>query len=288
MSPVLNRAQRDALFLREMGLGPTWVAKHPSVQREEAPIESAIESSPVLADVVSQKVVTSSMEATVPPTTVAPVQTQVMSTEHVASLDWASLQASVSNCSQCSLCHSRTQTVFGVGSDRADWMVIGEAPGEQEDAQGEPFVGQAGQLLDNMLLAIGLQREAEQGEASKNKAVYIANVLKCRPPENRDPHADEVAHCLPYLQRQIALVQPKLLLLVGRFAAQTLLQTDQTIGKLRGTVHQYQGIPAVVTYHPAYLLRTLTDKAKAWEDLCLARATYAALPADLPTESSTL
>lgn len=179
----------------------------------------------------------------------------------IAALDWTALQQRVQHCTLCSeLAASRTQTVFGVGDRQAQWLVIGEAPGADEDAQGEPFVGRAGQLLNAMLQAIGLQREQ----------VYIANVLKCRPPNNRDPKPDEAAHCEPYLQRQIALLQPQLILVVGRVAAQNLLKTDTPIGKLRGSVHRYNDIPLVVTYHPAYLLRSPGEKRKAWDDLRLA------------------
>jgi uracil-DNA glycosylase len=156
--------------------------------------------------------------------------------------------------------------VFGVGHEHARLMIVGEAPGEQEDRQGEPFVGQAGKLLDHMLRALGLARDAEQPE----RAVFICNTLKCRPPRNRNPEPAETAQCAPFLERQIALVQPKLLLAMGRFAAQSLLGTDEAIGKLRGRVHQRNGVPVIVTYHPAYLLRTLADKARAWDDLCLA------------------
>ncbi|MFV8631582.1 uracil-DNA glycosylase [Ralstonia pseudosolanacearum] len=185
--------------------------------------------------------------------------------QRIAAFDWAQLEAAVSGCTACKLCERRTQTVFGVGDRQADWMLIGEAPGEQEDRQGEPFVGQAGKLLDSMLRAIGLSRET---------GVFIANVLKCRPPGNRDPEPDEVAMCDPYLKRQIALIKPRVIVVLGRFAAQSLLQTQTPVGKLRGKVHEVDGVPVVVTYHPAYLLRTLTDKARAWEDLCLARKVY--------------
>jgi DNA polymerase len=154
--------------------------------------------------------------------------------------------------------------VFGVGDEQADWLLVGEAPGAEEDRIGEPFVGQAGRLLDHMLFSIGL---------SRSKNVYIANVIKCRPPGNRNPEPDEVATCAPYLLRQIALIQPRLILAMGRFAAQTLLNTDATIASLRGKVHSYAGVPLVVTYHPAYLLRTLPDKAKAWADLVFAKKT---------------
>jgi DNA polymerase len=188
-------------------------------------------------------------------------------------MDWPALAAAVAGCEACGLCRSRQNTVFGVGDRQADWMVIGEAPGENEDLQGEPFVGVAGQLLDNMLRAIGRSRTGSGAQAA-----FIANVLKCRPPANRNPLPEEVAQCEPYLARQVALVQPKIILAMGRFAVQALLQTSEPIGKLRGQVHRYQGVPVIVTYHPAYLLRTPTDKAKAWADLCLALETAAAAP----------
>jgi uracil-DNA glycosylase len=184
----------------------------------------------------------------------------------IATLDWPALRAVVSECRACALCESRTQTVFGVGHERARLMIVGEAPGENEDRQGEPFVGQAGKLLDNMLRAIGLARDA----AAPEQSVFICNTIKCRPPRNRNPEPAETARCAPYLERQIALVRPKLLLAMGRFAAQALLGTDEAIGKLRGRVHERRGVPVIVTYHPAYLLRTLADKARAWDDLCLA------------------
>ena len=179
---------------------------------------------------------------------------------------WVELESEVAACTKCALHAGRTRTVFGVGRRDAEWMVIGEAPGADEDRQGEPFVGRAGQLLDAMLRAIGLPR----GE------VFIANILKCRPPNNRDPQPEEVASCLPYLERQIAQVRPRILLAVGRIAAQNLLATDTPIGKLRGRVHRFgtAGIPLVVTYHPAYLLRSPGEKRKAWEDLKLARRVH--------------
>ena len=178
-------------------------------------------------------------------------------------VDWSLLQARVAACTRCSLSATRTQTVFGVGNRNADWLVVGEAPGADEDRKGEPFVGRAGQLLNSMLLAIGLPREQ----------VYIANVLKCRPPGNRDPSPTEAAECLPFLERQIALLKPKIMLVVGRIAAQNLLRTDKTLGSLRQQVHKFGAaqVPLVVTYHPAYLLRTPGDKRKAWEDLKFAR-----------------
>jgi DNA polymerase len=184
----------------------------------------------------------------------------------IADPKWSALESTVSACTQCSLHRTRKQTVFGVGDPNAQWMIIGEAPGADEDRQGEPFVGKAGQLLNEMLRAVGLSRER----------VYIANILKCRPPNNRNPHADEVVSCMDFLRRQVALVQPRLIIAAGRIAAQNLLNEDQPVGRLRGRVHSFgeQGnsIPVIVTYHPAYLLRSPGQKRKAWEDLCLARS----------------
>ncbi|VWC17701.1 DNA polymerase [Burkholderia lata] len=200
-----------------------------------------------------------------PPGDPAPVAESRPVGTPVAALDWDALAARVSDCTLCRLCEKRTNTVFGVGDREADWMLIGEAPGENEDKQGEPFVGQAGKLLDNMLQSLSLKR---------GDNVYIANVIKCRPPGNRNPEPDEVARCEPYLQRQVALVKPKLIVALGRFAAQTLLKSDASIASLRGRVHEYEGVPVIVTYHPAYLLRSLQDKSKAWADLCLARDTF--------------
>lgn len=181
--------------------------------------------------------------------------------------NWDSFQAQVAECRRCRLCETRTQTVFGSGNRQADWMLIGEAPGQSEDQQGLPFVGKAGQLLTEMIRALGLNREQ----------VYIANVLKCRPPNNRDPKAEEVEACSEYLQRQIALVQPKIILAVGRIAAQNLLHTQAPLGKLRTTVHKLDNIPLIVIYHPAYLLRSPLEKRKAWEDLQFAMKTVETL-----------
>lgn len=171
--------------------------------------------------------------------------------------EWETLQKTVSGCTRCSLCESRTQTVFGTGNKQAGWMFIGEAPGQSEDREGKPFVGRAGQLLTEMIRAMGMSREK----------VFIANILKCRPPNNRDPKPEEVDACSGYLQRQIELVKPKMILAVGRIAAQSLLKTDAPLGKLRGRVHYLDEIPVVVIYHPAYLLRSLLEKRKAWGDL---------------------
>lgn len=176
-------------------------------------------------------------------------------------LDWDALRAAVAGCTRCSLCESRTQTVFGVGNPEAEWMIVGEAPGAEEDRRGEPFVGRAGKLLDEMLRSVGQGRDT----------AFIANILKCRPPNNRDPKAEESAACRDYLDRQIELVGPRIILAVGRIAAQLLLASDAPVGRLRGTVHDLDGTPLVVTYHPAYLLRSPSQKRKAWDDLCLAR-----------------
>lgn len=185
----------------------------------------------------------------------------------IETMDWPALREAVAGCQACSLCQSRTQAVFGVGHEQAQWMIVGEAPGEQEDKQGEPFVGRAGQLLDRMLAALALTRS----EADTTQQVFIANVLKCRPPANRNPQPQEVAQCEPFLTRQIELVKPKVILAMGRFAVQSLLKSSEPIGKLRGKVHEVAGVPVIVTYHPAYLLRSPADKALAWDDLCLAR-----------------
>ena len=181
----------------------------------------------------------------------------------VAAMDWPALREAVAGCQACRLCNSRRNAVFGVGDEQADWLIVGDAPDEYEDGLGEPFVGQAGKLLDNMLRALQLDRH--------NK-VFIANALKCRPPDNRNPEPEEVAQCEPFLRRQVELLQPKIVLAMGRFAVQSLLQTNEPIGKLRGRQHSYQGVPVVVTYHPEHLLRNPSTKAAAWADLCMAAA----------------
>jgi uracil-DNA glycosylase family 4 len=175
-------------------------------------------------------------------------------------LGWGELRQCIVDCTRCGLAQSRTQTVFGVGNENADWMIIGEAPGAEEDRRGEPFVGRAGKMLDEMLRAIGERRNS----------VFIANILKCRPPHNRDPKPEEAAECRGYLERQIELVQPRIILAVGKIAAQNLLDSDEPVGSMRGRPHDLNGIPLVVTYHPAYLLRSPSQKRKSWSDLCLA------------------
>ncbi|MDP9015089.1 MAG: uracil-DNA glycosylase [Pseudomonadota bacterium] len=196
----------------------------------------------------------------------APAPAAAPASHREAAYDWTQLRERVAACTRCGLSATRTQTVFGVGNPQAEWLVVGEAPGAEEDRQGEPFVGRAGQLLNSMLRAIGLAREA----------VYIANVLKCRPPHNRDPQASETVECLPFLERQVGLLKPKIMLVVGRIAAQNLLRTEAPLGRLRQQVHVFGElrVPLVVTYHPAYLLRTPADKRKAWEDLKFAREVF--------------
>ena len=234
-------SRRRSEILAEMGLTPVWRLRLQAVP--------AAESTPVPA-----------APAPVPSEPAAPGSRE----QRILGLDWRALQAGVAGCTDCRLRATCRQTVFGVGDERAAWMLVGEAPGAEEDRLGEPFVGQAGKLLDSMLAAIDLAR---------GRNVYIANVLKCRPPGNRNPEPEEVAMCSLYLLRQIGLIRPKLIVAMGRFAAQTLLHTDATIASLRGTVHRYAGVPLVVTYHPAYLLRNLPDKAKAWADLRFAVTT---------------
>jgi len=267
-------SERQQAMLREMGV-TLWLP--PQTDGVQAPAPAAMPGSapapapaPVQAPVPApapvrmiRPVAASAAEVT-PPSAPRPLAARPSG---VAAMDWPALREAVAGCEACGLCRSRRHTVFGVGHEQAQWMIVGEAPGEQEDRQGEPFVGKAGQLLDNMLRAVGLTR----AEAGPEQQVYIANVLKCRPPMNRNPEPQEVAQCEPYLKRQVELVAPKLILAMGRFAVQSLLQTGEPIGRLRGRVHEYHGVPVVVTYHPAYLLRTPADKSRAWEDLCLAR-----------------
>jgi uracil-DNA glycosylase len=190
-------------------------------------------------------------------------------------MDWPALRQAVASCTACSLCHSRQQTVLGSGAQQAHWLVVGEAPGEQEDRQGVPFVGPSGELLGQMLAALRLSRSDATGAADAQptdpaRQVYITNTLKCRPPSNRNPSAAEMAQCEPFLLRQMALLQPRIIVAVGAFAIKALLGSDEPVGKLRGQVHRYGGVPLVVTYHPSYLLRQPQEKGKAWADWCLA------------------
>jgi DNA polymerase len=251
-------SSRRTIFLEEMGLTPLWRLKGVEPADEAAEAEStSVTGAPAPPEAARQTLRPAAIDGD-------------DRTARVVRMDWVELKAAVAGCAACGLRKTCTQTVFGVGDESADWLLVGEAPGAEEDARGEPFVGQAGRLLDGMLAGIGLQR---------GKDVYIANVLKCRPPGNRNPEHSEVEQCAPFLARQVALIQPKLILAMGRFACQALLGTDASIASLRGRLHRYQGVPLVVTYHPAYLLRTLADKAKAWEDLCFARRTMSDLTA---------
>jgi DNA polymerase len=192
-------------------------------------------------------------------------------------MEWPELKQRVATCTDCPLHATRNKTVFGVGDEQADWLFVGEGPGADEDAQGEPFVGQAGKLLDNMLAAIGLKR---------GRDVYIANVVKCRPPGNRVPEPGEAAQCEPFLLQQVALIRPRLIVALGKTAANNLLRTEASVASLRGRRHAFQGLPLLVTYHPAYLLRNLPDKAKAWEDLCAARDLMLKLKAGQPVAAA--
>jgi DNA polymerase len=226
---------------------------------------------------------TSARQMPAPVAKAEPAPIIIQRPEGIDQMDWSALHSTVSGCQACTLCGSRRNTVFGVGAPTqdsqappVDWLIVGEAPGEDEDQAGEPLVGQAGKLLDNMLAAMKLSRLGQR--TAEGGGVYITNVLKCRPPGSRNPKPEEVAQCLPYLERQVALLQPKMILAMGRFAVQALLrdtlpEVDSTpLGKLRGRVHRYQNVPVVVTYHPAYVLRNLPEKAKVWADLCLAMA----------------
>lgn len=257
---TLDREQ----MLHEMGLSPTWKLRDTPGVARAAPAPDSVE--PPAADEIP------SPPASRPhaPAPLASASVDLARPEQIARMGWDELRQSVAECRACGLCEQRQQAVFGVGDGAADWLFIGEGPGSEEDARGEPFVGPAGKLLDAMLTAIDLQRGHD---------VYIANAVKCRPPGNRTPEAAELASCAPYLKRQIALLQPRLIVLLGRAAMQAVLGDEiggGTLAAMRGKTFEYNDgerrIPVVVTYHPAYLLRTLPDKAKSWQDLCRARA----------------
>jgi DNA polymerase len=248
-----DSTQRDG-YLQALGIDQ-WVPRGAGARANPAPAAAARTAPPPSAPPAPD----ASAAAAPPPARATATPAADFATR------WEALRSQVASCTRCPLHQTRTQAVFGVGPERVDWLVIGEAPGAEEDRRGEPFVGAAGQLLDAMLRAIGLDRKSN---------VYIANVLKSRPPGNRDPKPEEVAACLPYLQAQIELLRPKLMLAVGRIAAQSLLGTDAPLGRLRGQVHRFGDTPLIVTYHPAYLLRTPAEKRKAWEDLKFARSVY--------------
>jgi uracil-DNA glycosylase len=244
---------RRAFVLKELGLSPLWVRRDSLDAAGTAKAASgAAEQAKAVAAIVP--------EARAVPFDERATQIRVM--------DWAQLKSSVSACTSCVLHKARKQAVLGVGDEKAEWLLVGEGPGAEEDERGEPFVGQAGKLLDNMLAAIALKRGSN---------VYIANVVKCRPPGNRTPAPAEAQACEPYLARQIELIGPRLIIALGKVAAQNLLGVEATLASLRGRVHQYRGTPLIVTYHPAYLLRSLAEKARSWEDLCFAVDTMQAL-----------
>ena len=257
MSPPLNRDQ----ILEEMGLGPRWVRRDPTTACRSTNAGTLEPAS------VARVAVEAPIAEPAPVSAIQSARSGIEDRGEIAAMDWERLRQSIASCRACGLCAERKQAVPGVGDENASWLFIGEGPGAEEDARGEPFVGQAGRLLDAMLAAIDLKRGED---------VYIANAVKCRPPGNRTPENDEVAACFPYLKRQIELIQPKLIVLLGRVAVTSVLRQDGSLSSLRGKALSYRvgdrEIPVVVTYHPAYLLRNLPDKAKAWEDLCRSRA----------------
>lgn len=249
-------ANRRARFIEEMGIGPAWTLRERSDASGQVASQPSIDAPPADPDMPETPAL-----ASVPGMNTAP------SSEEISRMDWEQLKAAVSVCTRCNLCRTRTQTVFGSGAQKAKWLFVGEGPGRNEDLQGEPFIGPAGKLLDNMLRAMGLQRGV---------TAFIANIVKCRPTDangrDRPPTPEEAAACLPYLERQIALIQPRVIVALGKTAGVSLLGAapDTPVSTLRGKVHRRGGLPLVVTYHPAYLLRKLEDKGKAWRDLCLA------------------
>lgn len=253
---------RDEAILRELNLYPLWKLRESGTANAAPPVASTNKESGAQPAIPDQPVniFRPKVDVTVPADSIT-IPPASLNTDELGDLGWADLKAKVRDCHTCKLRAGCTQTVFGVGDEQADWLFVGEGPGADEDAYGEPFVGQAGKLLDNMLLAIKLKR---------GNNVYIGNIVKCRPPNNRTPEPNEIAACLPYLRQQIALIKPKLIVALGKTAATSLLGREATLGSLRGRVHEYHDIPLIVTYHPAYLLRTPSDKAKAWDDLQLA------------------
>ena len=292
MTDTLHLDKRQRAMLAEMGvrvwspMSEAAVMGAPAVMQAHA---AEAHSFAAASELATQAIATAAgydtaaRQMPAPVAKVEPAPILIQRPEGIDHMDWAALHSTVSACQACTLCGSRQNTVFGAGATTAegetpqvDWLIVGEAPGEDEDRQGEPFVGQAGKLLDHMLGAMKLTRTGQR--TAEGGGVYIANVLKCRTPGNRNPKPEEVAQCLPYLERQVALLKPKMIVVMGRFAVQALLrdsvpEVDSTpLGKLRGRVHHYQNVPVVVTYHPAYVLRNLPEKAKVWADLCLAMA----------------
>ena len=272
----MNLSTQQQEILAEMGLSPLWVLRNKTPVPPASPTFSPAASAEQLSDQSDQIQAAPIIPALRPApalvsatasTDAAPKIAGGDSISPIADLSWDQLETGVAACRACGLCAQRQQAVLGVGDRSASWLFIGEGPGAEEDAQGEPFVGPSGQLLDAMLAAMGLSRQED---------VYIANAVKCRPPSNRAPEVGEINACRPYLERQIALIQPKVIVLLGRAAARAVLRKDDTLSDMRGQTFEYRAgersIPLVVTYHPAYLLRTLPDKSKSWEDLCRARA----------------
>ncbi len=263
--------KRKEAMLRELNLHPVWVKRSrtptPAGESNPPPAAGRTPAPAVEAPPAAPAIAADPMTAALPAASPEAVKARE---EIIHGLAWPDLKHVVRDCTACKLRATCTQTVFGVGDEKATWLFVGEGPGADEDIQGEPFVGQAGKLLDNMLMSIKLKR---------GKSVYIANIVKCRPPNNRTPEADEIATCIPYLKRQIDLIGPKIIVALGKTAATSLLGREATLGSVRGKVHDCHGIPLIVTYHPAYLLRTPMDKAKAWEDLCLAVETMKNLSA---------
>ncbi len=250
-------SRRDDM-LREMGLTPVWRLRDPAPEPSPPAMQPAAPRAEAVAVVQPAA-----------PAGEAPMSVDADARRAVVMrMDWSQLKSQVAACTACKLHEKRNRAVFGVGDEQAEWLFVGEGPGAEEDLQGEPFVGQAGRLLDNMLAAMKLRR---------GENVYIANVVKCRPPGNRNPEAEEAAQCEPHLRRQIELIRPRLIVALGKIAAVNLIGREASIASLRGRVHRYMGIPLIVTYHPAYLLRTLPDKAKAWADLCFAAETMRGL-----------
>jgi DNA polymerase len=266
----MSDTNRRTTFLNEMGLGPVWLQRMPVVVSEQiadAAVTNARDVNEQPHVIETQASAWTESESSPSVTMSVSFDTRSTSSEEIAHMGWDQLKTAVSSCTRCNLCRTRTKTVFGIGDQKARWMFIGEGPGRNEDLQGLPFVGPAGKLLDNMMVAMGLKR----GENT-----YIANIVKCRPTDvnkrDRPPEEDEANACMPYLQRQIALIQPTVIVALGKTAALTLLKLDPStpVSKLRGKVYRHGEIPLIVTYHPAYLLRSLKDKSKAWADLCLA------------------
>jgi uracil-DNA glycosylase len=300
---ALDTRQRNMLAAMGIQLWQPDPSQPPSAAEPVAQIiseEKLEENRPVAlsesAPPAIKKIATTAPTALAPPpdaVIAAPVVSLTPREPGIERMTWQALQSAVASCGACALCQSRKQTVFGVGQKPADegqapqvdWLIVGEAPGEHEDAQGEPFVGQAGKLLDQMLAAmkVGVNAQGQPTALSRSQGSYIVNVLKCRPPANRNPSPEEVAMCEPYLARQIELLRPKIIVAMGKFAISSLTGSNDPVGKLRGRVHplrhaSYQA-PVIVTYHPAYLLRNLPEKAKAWADLLLAMQTYSELSA---------